>query len=55
MVFAIIPSMKELPTDCAWCAFNYDDMYCTALNKPECDEMHFNDTRPASCPLFEVK
>lgn len=55
MVVAIIPSLKELPTDCCWCPFNYDDICCTALEHPECWELNFNDTRPASCPLFEVK
>ena len=55
MVFAIIPSMKELPKDCAWCDFNYDDIYCVALENPYCWEMRFDDTRPVWCPLFEVK
>ena len=55
MIVAIIPSMKELPEDCTWCAFNYDDMYCTALDKPECDELRFDGRRPTSCILFEVK
>ena len=55
MVFAIIPSMKKLPEDCCECAFNYDDMYCMALDSPECDELRFDGTRPVSCILFEVK
>lgn len=55
MIFAIIPSMEELPAYCAWCDFNYDDIYCVALKNPECWELLFNDTRPAWCPLFEVK